>query len=72
MDCLFGFEQFQAGEDEADPLVTVEKGSAVVTDAVGPRDPGWKSNKDLHAWFQFLLVQPYESRNIELLEKLLW
>ena len=39
----------QAKESEADPLLTVENGTGILTDGVVPKAPVWKSNKDLHA-----------------------
>ncbi|CAN6463241.1 unnamed protein product [Victoria cruziana] len=38
----------QAGESEADPLLTVENGAAM-TDGMVSKAPAWSSNKDLHA-----------------------
>ncbi|KAH7537659.1 UDP-xylose transporter 3 [Ziziphus jujuba] len=42
-------QSLQAREGESDPLVTVENGSGVVTDAATQMAPGWNSNKDLRA-----------------------
>ncbi|CAK9326887.1 unnamed protein product [Citrullus colocynthis] len=39
----------QVKESESDPLISVENGTAILGDGVGPKAPAWSSNKDLHA-----------------------
>jgi solute carrier family 35, member E3 len=36
-------------EGESDPLLKAENGKGGLTDAVAPKAPVWKSNKDLDA-----------------------
>lgn len=41
-------------EGESDPLLNAENGKGGSTDAVVPKAPVWKSNKDLDAWRIFI------------------
>ncbi|KAA3471775.1 putative membrane protein [Gossypium australe] len=39
----------QVKESESDPLISVDNGSGMLSDGVGPKAPVWNTNKDLHA-----------------------